>query len=234
VIIVQRSHAQETNYQMMRAFIKKGIIMLSSLVDDDHLLAPTIVATPPLRSALSMPAFAAAIHRDDEEDEDDEEGAAKKATAPPPPTKPASALPDFEEALSNAETPAFLSVPAGDFEHVSFDMRPPAPEPSAQPNAAAASTREADRSSTCAPRSGVAAAAQSAAAAAAAMRERARGGKAAAGKGGAGKGGADKEKEKMDMKERTKLKRQRDQSASFLGGQWKSEEEMHLRDHFDS
>ena len=91
--------------------------MLSSLVDyadsddDDNLLAPTIVATPPLRSALSMPAFAAAIHRDDDEDEDDEEGAAKKATAPPPPTKPASALPDFEEALSNAETPAFLSVP---------------------------------------------------------------------------------------------------------------------------
>ena len=107
--------------------------MLSSLVDyadsddDDNLLAPTIVATPPLRSALSMPAFEAAIHRDDDEDEDDEDGAAKKATAPPPPTKPASALPDFEEALSNAETPAFLSVPAGDFEHVSFDMRPPAP-----------------------------------------------------------------------------------------------------------
>jgi hypothetical protein len=60
------------------------------------------------------------------------------------------------------------------------------------------------------------------------------GAKGGAGKGGAGKGGADKEKEKMDMKERTKLKRQRDQSASFLGGQWKSEEEMHLRDHFDS
>ena len=187
------------------------------------MLAPTTVAAPPLRSALSMPAFAAAIHRDDDEDDDDEEGAAKKATAPPPTAKPASALPDFEEALSGAETPAFLSVPAGEFEHVSFDMRPPAPEP-----------READRSSTCAPRPGVAAAAQSAAAAAAAMRERARGGKPAAGKGGAGKGGADKGKEKLDLKERTKLKRQRDQSASFLGGQWKSEEEMHLRDHFDS
>mmetsp|Transcript_887 Transcript_887/g.1478 ORF Transcript_887/g.1478 Transcript_887/m.1478 type:complete len:243 (-) Transcript_887:236-964(-) len=39
---------------------------------------------------------------------------------------------------------------------------------------------------------------------------------------------------KSSMKDRTKEKRKRDQSASFLGGRWKSEEEMHLRDHFDS
>ena len=34
--------------------------------------------------------------------------------------------------------------------------------------------------------------------------------------------------------DRTKEKRKRDQSASFLGGRWKTEEEMHMRDHFDS
>ena len=28
--------------------------------------------------------------------------------------------------------------------------------------------------------------------------------------------------------------RKLDQSASFLGGRWKTEEEMHMRDHFDS
>ena len=50
------------------------------------------------------------------------------------------------------------------------------------------------------------------------------------GKGGkGGKGG-----ETVSMKDRTKEKRKRDQSASFLGGRWKTEEEMHLRDHFDS
>ena len=36
------------------------------------------------------------------------------------------------------------------------------------------------------------------------------------------------------MKERTKNKRKLDQSASFLGGRWKTEEEMHMRDNFDS
>lgn len=41
-------------------------------------------------------------------------------------------------------------------------------------------------------------------------------------------------REAGSMKDRTKLKRQRDQSASFLGGRWKSEQEMHMRDFFDS
>uniref|UniRef100_A0A7S0L1U0 Uncharacterized protein n=2 Tax=Coccolithus braarudii TaxID=221442 RepID=A0A7S0L1U0_9EUKA len=36
------------------------------------------------------------------------------------------------------------------------------------------------------------------------------------------------------LKDRTKIKRQRDQSASFLGGRWKTEQEMHMRDFFDS
>ena len=49
----------------------------------------------------------------------------------------------------------------------------------------------------------------------------------AAGKGG--KGG-----EALSVKDRTKDKRKRDQSASFLGGRWKTEEEMHMRDNFDS
>jgi len=41
-------------------------------------------------------------------------------------------------------------------------------------------------------------------------------------------------REAASMKDRTKIKRQRDQSASFLGGRWKSEQEMHMRDFFDS
>ena len=36
------------------------------------------------------------------------------------------------------------------------------------------------------------------------------------------------------MKDRTKEKRKRDQSAGFLGGHWKSDEEMRMRDNFDS
>jgi len=56
-----------------------------------------------------------------------------------------------------------------------------------------------------------------------------RGANAAGGKGGkGGKGDA------VSVKDRTKEKRKRDQSASFLGGRWKTEEEMHMRDHFDS
>ena len=47
----------------------------------------------------------------------------------------------------------------------------------------------------------------------------------------AGKGKGD---EGLTMKERTKNKRKLDQSASFLGGRWKTEEEMHMRDNFDS
>ena len=42
------------------------------------------------------------------------------------------------------------------------------------------------------------------------------------------------EKEKLSMKDRTKEKRKRDQSAGFLGGHWKSDEEMRMRDNFDS
>ena len=45
-----------------------------------------------------------------------------------------------------------------------------------------------------------------------------------------GEGGPDG----LTMKERTKNKRKLDQSASFLGGRWKTEEEMHMRDNFDS
>ena len=55
-------------------------------------------------------------------------------------------------------------------------------------------------------------------------------GKGGGGGGGKGKGGEDA----LTMKERTKNKRKLDQSASFLGGRWKTEEEMHMRDHFDS
>ena len=36
------------------------------------------------------------------------------------------------------------------------------------------------------------------------------------------------------VKERTRDKRKRDQSAGFLGGRWKSDQEMAMRDHFDS
>ena len=42
------------------------------------------------------------------------------------------------------------------------------------------------------------------------------------------------EKEKLSMKDRPKEKRKRAQSAGFLGGHGKSDEEMHMRDHFDS
>ncbi|EOD18144.1 hypothetical protein EMIHUDRAFT_349862 [Emiliania huxleyi CCMP1516] len=41
-------------------------------------------------------------------------------------------------------------------------------------------------------------------------------------------------REQESLKDRTKLKRQKDQSASFLGGRWKTEQEMHMRDFFDS
>ena len=45
---------------------------------------------------------------------------------------------------------------------------------------------------------------------------------------------AEEKKGKESLKDRTKLKRQRDQSASFLGGRWKSDLEMSMRDNFDS
>ena len=53
------------------------------------------------------------------------------------------------------------------------------------------------------------------------------------GKGQGGKGGG-KGGNQASVKDRTKDKRKLDQSASFLGGRWKSEEEMHMRDNFDS
>ena len=57
-------------------------------------------------------------------------------------------------------------------------------------------------------------------------RERAAAARPAKGKGKAG--------EAESVKDRTKEKRKRDHSASFLGGRWKSDEEMRMRDFFDS
>lgn len=43
-----------------------------------------------------------------------------------------------------------------------------------------------------------------------------------------------RDKERESVKARTEKKRKAGQSASFLGGAWKSETEMHFRDNFDS
>ena len=70
--------------------------------------------------------------------------------------------------------------------------------------------------------------------------EKAPGGAEGKGKGGGkdggkgGKGGGKGGKGEETLKDRTKNKRKLDQSASFLGGRWKTEEEMHMRDNFDS
>ena len=167
--------------------------------------------------AVQPTAFAAAADEDDEDEDDASAPPAKtpRMDAPPAAQSSASVLPDFEDALSQAETPTFLSAPSdGHFEHVAFDSRPPPPPP--EEKAAASSSMPPPR----APPASTAAAP----AAAAAARDRARGADARKG---------DK-KDKESVKDRTKIKRERDQSASFLGGRWKSDEEMHMRDNFDS
>ena len=165
-----------------------------------------------------LPPVLGAGNDDDDDDDDDEEGA-KPAAAPEwsaPEPVGTSVLPDFEDALAQAETPAFLTSEAdrkAEFEHVAFDSRPTPPEEKPEPSAPEPSMPPPKAPP---PKTG-----KAAANAAAAARDRAR---------GVERKGEDKE----SVKDRTKLKRQRDQSASFLGGRWKSDEEMHMRDNFDS
>ena len=175
--------------------------------DDDDDDAPAVLGVQP--TALT------ALADDDDDDDDDDSAPSKQQRVDAPPTIQPSglALPDFEDALSQAETPAFLSAPpsADWFEHVEFDSRPPPPPPEEKAPAPEMPPPRAPPKPT---------AAQTAAAA----RDRAR---------GADRGDS-KKKDKESLKDRTKLKRERDQSASFLGGAWKTEEEMHMRDNFDS
>ena len=122
-------------------------------------------------------------------------------------------LPSFEDALENAETPAWIAQPKAEVEHAAFDDR-----------AAAAKAAEA-------------AAAKAAAAKAAAAAERSKAAASEAGRAKPPAGGAagkQPEEKELSMKDRTKEKRKRDQSAGFLGGHWKSDEEMRMRDNFDS
>ena len=187
---------------------------------------------PPAQAApiapLRLPAVAATalgLASSSDDDDDDEPPAKRQApekallaedkASAETSSNAQTLLPDFEEAISNAQLPAFLSVPAGEFEHVAFNHRP-APAPEVQPAAAAAEAAPAAGSGS-----------KSAMTAPVASRDkRAPSAKAAS--------AADKEKDRQSLKDRTKEKRKKDQSASFLGGRWKSEEEMHMRDNFDS
>ena len=182
---------------------------------------------------------------DDDDSEDEAEAAAKmkrqKIAAEEEAAAAASGLPSFEDALANADTnPEWMRAPGGEFEHVAFDDTAvtaaglAAAASEAEAAAAAAQARAAkmqQRAAAGSGSSGGAAGSSSSSGssgfaakqpAAAAMRDRARG------------VAPTKEKEKESVKDRTKEKRKKDQSASFLGGRWKSDEEMHLRDHFDS
>ena len=183
---------------------------------------------------------------DDDDSEDEAEAAAKmkrqKIAAEEEAAAAASGLPSFEDALANADTnPEWMRAPGGEFEHVAFDDTAvtaaglAAAASEAEAAAAAAQARAAkiqQRAAAGSGSSGGGAGSSSGSGssgfaakqpAAAAMRDRARGVAAPT-----------KEKEKESVKDRTKEKRKKDQSASFLGGRWKSDEEMHLRDHFDS
>ena len=177
--------------------------------------------TASLGGPVAVKPMALAGVEDDDDDDDDEEAAAASGVEAAPreddalPATSADALPDLEEALLHAETPAFLSAPPAAFEHVAFDSRPPPPEEKAP---AAAPSRPPPRMPPPAAPPGKGAAGDAASA-----RDRARAGS-----------GKEKKEDKESLKDRTKLKRQRDQSASFLGGRWKSDEEMHMRDNFDS
>ena len=188
-------------------------------------------AAPPLPTALRMVADATgrASDEDDSDSGEDVEPSGRKSDLPAAgsvnttsaaeSTGSSALLPDFEDAIAGADTPAFLSAPPAEFEHETFDIKPEVPAQAAAASAGSSKGGDAAASGRASVRQDVSAAA---------ARERQRGGK------GSGKGSGKGEKEKLDLKERTKLKRQRDQSASFLGGRWKSEEEMHMRDNFDS
>ena len=94
-------------------------------------------AAPVPASLLVKPAALLGDPDEDEDDEDDEDDEAeKKRVAPPLPSAASTAdeaggsgivLPDFEDALSQAETPAFLSAPPEEFITDAFDDRPPPP-----------------------------------------------------------------------------------------------------------
>ena len=197
------------------------IIMLVNYSDDSDDEDGNV----PPSAAPAILALSSVNAADDNSDDDDDDEEAKKQERVPEVIEPeadaSSGLPDFEEALLNAETPAFLSPEyGGEFEHHAFDET----AASAAGTAAAASEAAATAASAAmavaraAARSSSSAAKPSAAATAAAVRDKARGVAAKA-----------KEKEKESIKDRTKEKRKRDQSASFLGGRWKSDEEMHMR-----
>ncbi|KAL1510539.1 hypothetical protein AB1Y20_006842 [Prymnesium parvum] len=181
---------------------------------------------PPKPSVLLPPLAAQVVSSDDDEDEDivpqsgrgevdqgssavvQEEGGAEEG------------LPSIEDVLANTSASEFLTAPKEEFEHQSFDRKAPDTTSPTVPSQSAESSGYGmgmgKKTQT---------AEQMAHAARLAKQQ-------ASGKGKpAGKGA---EKKGESIKDRTKNKRKLDQSASFLGGRWKTEEEMHLRDHFDS
>lgn len=187
------------------------------------------LGSPPAAPGLTLPSLAAQVEGSDDDGEDeDEDGAgssevARVSTVPDRMvTLPArdEGLPSIEDVLAQATPSEFLAAPKEEFEHESFDTKAEAARlinSAASPGTAGASTtssRAFDRT------------AEARAHAARIAKNQAQGNGKASGKGA--------EKKGESVKDRTKNKRKLDQSASFLGGRWKSEEEMHLRDHFDS
>jgi hypothetical protein len=215
---------------------RTSVVALHSMLvaySDDESDGDEPAQTAPV-APLRLPALAAtalgAASSSDDDDDDDEPPAKRQAPERVPSAEDhaaqgssnaQSSLPDFEEAISSAQLPAFLTTPAGEFEHVAFNDRS-APESEVKPAAAAEP----------APAASVGGARPSSSATAPeARRDVARGKHAPGAKPSTAEG---KEKDKQSLKDRTKEKRKKDQSASFLGGRWKTEEEMHMRDNFDS
>jgi|TARA_B100000524_G_scaffold203217_1_gene105996 hypothetical protein len=154
---------------------------------------------------------------DDESDDDssDDESApsvAAPAAAASEEAVQSQALPSIDEVLDSVETPSFLTKPKAEIEHLAFDTKA-AEVKAAEAQQQAAAKREA------ATEAASHAAGLPIMKAASTVRE-------------APVGQEDKTRE--SLKDRTKEKRKRDQSASFLGGRWKTEEEMHMRDFFDA
>ena len=154
----------------------------------------------------------AAADADASSDDESAPSVAAPAAAASEEAVQSQALPSIDEVLDSVETPSFLTKPKAEIEHLAFDTKA-AEVKAAEAQQQAAAKREA------ATEAASHAAGLPIMKAASTVRE-------------APVGQEDKTRE--SLKDRTKEKRKRDQSASFLGGRWKTEEEMHMRDFFDA
>eukprot|EP00965_Chrysotila_dentata_P241710 6204438-Pleurochrysis_carterae.AAC.2 len=218
----------------------QGLVQYDDDEDDDEnddLDGPQPVLVQP---AMQLPLLAAqAAGSSDDNDEGDSDGGdgsdevkrplgesawkARRIDSLPKPSsgdgKPSTdqSLPSIEDVLDKVEVPDFLAVPRTEIEHEAFDAR--APAPAAHATAGAAATLD-ELLAVKEPAPGAVTTGKA--------------GKTAAKAGVSAERSRKDERDKVSTKDKTKEKRKRDQSASFLGGRWKTDQEMHMRDYFDS